>query len=86
MYTQSNPKDIIDLDQDIQYYREAIGSDSKDGPGSALCSSLASAIYIRCQDAIAHYQNTLLTCPIDPFSELEPSRVGRYGRSSQILK
>ena len=58
-YVQTSPKSVTDLDQAIQYYRKAmaihyyrkaIGSDPKHGPEPILCSGLASAIYIRCQD------------------------------------
>jgi len=49
-YTQFNQKGVTDLDQAIQYYREAIDPDPGDGPDPVLYSSLASAIYVRCQD------------------------------------
>ena len=72
-YVQTSSKNVTDLDQAIQYYREAINPDR---PGPVLCSSLASAIYIRCQDfeevegatledAISYNQEALHTCPKD---------------------
>ena len=73
-YVQISPKNVIDLDQAIQYYREAIDPDPEDGPDPILCSSLASAIYIRCRDfeevegmtlgdAISYNQEALHACP-----------------------
>jgi tetratricopeptide (TPR) repeat protein len=75
-YVQISPKNVTDLDQAIQYYSEAIDPDPEDGPDPILCSSLASAIYIRCQgfeevegatleDAISYNQEALHTCPKD---------------------
>ena len=76
-YDQSYPKNVTDLDEAIQYYREAINPDPEDGPNPVLCSSLASAIYIRCQDfeeevegatledAISYNQEALRACPKD---------------------
>ena len=75
-YDQSSPKNVADLDQAIQYYREAIDPDPEDGPDPMLCSRLASAIHIRCEDfeeaegttledAISYYQEALHTCPKD---------------------
>ena len=75
-YVQISPKNVNDLDQAIQYYREAIDPDPEDGPDPVLCSSLASAIYTRCQDfeevegatledAISYNQEALHTCPKD---------------------
>lgn len=75
-YDQKSPKNVTDLDQAIQYYREAIDPDPEDGPDSMLCSRLASAIHIRCEDfeeaegmtledAISYYQEALHTCPTD---------------------
>ena len=75
-YVQIGPKNVTDLDQAIQYYREAIDPDPEDGPDPILCSSLASAIYTRCQDfeevegmtledAISYNQEALHTCPKD---------------------
>ena len=75
-YVQISPKNVTDLDQAIQYYREAIHPDPKDGPDPILCSSLASAIWNRCQDfkevegatlkdAISYNQEALHTCPKD---------------------
>ena len=75
-YVQISPKNVTDLDQAIQYYREAMDPDPGDGPDPILCSSLASAIYIRCQgfeevegatleDAISYSQEALRTCPTD---------------------
>ena len=75
-YVQISPKNVMDLDEAIQYYREAIDPDPEDGPDPVLCSSLASAIYIRCQgfeevegatleDAISYNQEALHTCPKD---------------------
>ena len=73
-YVQTT-KNVRDLDQAIQYYRKAIDSDNEDGPDAILCSGLASAIYIRCQDfeevlegatledAISYNQQALQTCP-----------------------
>ena len=49
-YTQITQKGITDLDQAIQYYCEAIDPDPGEGPGPVLYSSLASAIYVCCQD------------------------------------
>ena len=49
-YVQISPKNVTDLNQAIQYYREAIDPDSEDGPDPILFSNLASAIYIGCQD------------------------------------
>lgn len=49
-YTQINQKRVTDLDQAIQYYREAIDPDPGEGRDPVLYSSLASAIYVRCQD------------------------------------
>ena len=57
-YFQTNLKDVTHLDEAIRYYRKAInhghgGSldpDTRDGSNPVLFSSLASAIYIRCQD------------------------------------
>lgn len=78
-YAQTSPKNVTDLDQAIQYYRDAIDPDPEDGPDPILCSSLASAIYTRCQDfeeaegatledAISYNQEALHTCPKDdPF-------------------
>ena len=75
-YVQISPKNVTDLDQAIQCYREAIDPDPEDGPDPILCSSLASAIYIRCQDfqevegakledAISYNQEALHACPKD---------------------
>ncbi|KIK00674.1 hypothetical protein K443DRAFT_99905 [Laccaria amethystina LaAM-08-1] len=75
-YIQTSPKNVTDLDQAIQYYRDAIDPDPEDGPDYILRSSLASAIYIRCQDfeeaegatledAISYNQEALHTCPKD---------------------
>ena len=75
-YVRTSPKSVTDLDQAIQYYREAIDPDPENGPDPILCSSLASAIYIRCQDfgevegvtlddAISYNQEALHTCPKD---------------------
>jgi len=75
-YVQTTLKIVTDLDQAIQYYREAIDAYPEDGPDPMLCSSLASAIYIRCQDfeevegatledAISYNQEALHTCPKD---------------------
>ena len=75
-YVQISPKNITDLDEAIQCYRDAIDPDPEDGPDPILCSKLASAIYIRCQgfgevegatleDAISYNQEALHTCPKD---------------------
>ena len=75
-YLQISPKNVTDLDEAIQYYREAIDPDPEDGPDPILCSSLASAIYTRYQgfeevegatleDAISYNQEALHTCPKD---------------------
>ena len=75
-YVLISPKNVTDLDQAIQYYREAIDPDPEDGPDPILCTSLASAIYIRCrdfeevegatlEDAISYNQMALHTCPKD---------------------
>ena len=75
-YVQISPKNVTDLDQAIQYYSKAIDADPKNGPDPGLCSCLASAIYIRCQDfeeaegttledAISCYKEALRTCPKD---------------------
>ena len=77
-YDQSSAKKVTDLDQAIQYYREAIDLDPQNGPDHTLCSSLASTIYTRCQDfeevegatledAISYNRKALETChPDDP--------------------
>ena len=73
-YTQSNPKNITDLDQVIQYYREAIHSGSNEGPDPVLWGSLAFATYTRWRDfgeadgvtvegAITCYRTALAACP-----------------------
>ena len=73
-YVQIGPKNATDLDQAIQCYREVIDPDPEDGPDRILCSSLASAIYTRCQDfkevegatlkdAISYNQEALYQCP-----------------------
>ena len=73
-YIQISPKNVTDLDEAIHYYREAINPDFKVGPDPILYSSLASAIYSRCQDfeevegvtleeAISYNQEALYTCP-----------------------
>jgi tetratricopeptide (TPR) repeat protein len=75
-YDQISPKTVTDLDEAIQYYREAIDPDPENGPDFILCSSLASAISIRCrdfeevegtklEDAISYNQEALHTCPTD---------------------
>ena len=75
-YVHTRPRNVTDLDQAIQYYREAIDLYSEDGPDPILCSGLASAIYIRCQDfeevegatledAISYNQQALHTCRKD---------------------
>ena len=75
-HVQISSRNVTDLDQAIQYYREAIDSDPESGPDHILCSSIASAIYIRCQgfeevkgvtlkDAISYNQEALHTCPKD---------------------
>ena len=75
-YVQTSPKNVTDLDEAIQHYRAAIHPDPEDGLDPILCSSLASAIYIRCQDfeevegtrledAIFYNQEALRTCPKD---------------------
>ena len=75
-YVQISPKNVNDLDQAIQYYREAIDPGPDDAPDLILCSNLASAIYTRCQDfeqvegatledAISYNQEALYTCPKD---------------------
>lgn len=75
-YEQISPKNVKDLDQAIQCYRAAIDPDPEYGPDPILCSSLASAISIRCQDfeevegatledAISYNQDALHTCPDD---------------------
>ena len=75
-YVQISPKNVTDLDEAIHYYREAIDPDFEDGPDPTLCSSLASAIHIRCrdfeevegatlEDAISYNQEALHACPKD---------------------
>ena len=76
-YDQISAKNVTDLDQSIQYYREAIDLAPQNGPEHTLCSSLASAIYTRCQDfeemvegatledAISYNQKALQTCHQD---------------------
>ena len=75
-YDQISPKNVADLDQAIQYYRDAIDLDPKDGPDPILYSNIASAIFIRCQDfeevervkledAMSYNQEALRACPTD---------------------
>ena len=76
-YFQTGRMNVTDLDESIQYYREAIDPDLEDGPDPVLCSSLAFAIHTRCQDfeeevegatlwdAISYNQEALHTCPKD---------------------
>ena len=75
-YTQIDQKSVTDLDQAIQYYREAIDPDPGEGPDPVLYSSLASAIYVRCQDfgevegvtlehAFSYGLEALHSCPQD---------------------
>ena len=72
-YVQTGPKNVADLGQAIQYYRRAIYRHPEGGLDPVLCSSLASAIYIWCQDfdeadgatlkeAITYNQKALQTC------------------------
>ena len=49
-YDQISPKNVADLDQAIQYYRDTIDLDPKTSPDPILYSNIASAIFIRCQD------------------------------------
>jgi len=75
-YIQTTLKIVMDLDQAIQYYREAINAYHEDSPDPLLCSRLASAIHIWCQDfeevegmtledAILYYQEALHISPQD---------------------
>jgi tetratricopeptide (TPR) repeat protein len=75
-YVQTSPKNVTDLDEAIQYCRDAIDRDPQDGPDPILCGGLASTMYIRCQefeevegatleDAISYNQKALRTCPKD---------------------
>ena len=83
---QSSAKNVTDLDQAIHYFREAIDPDPKDGPDPMLCSRLASAIHIRCEDfeeaegttledAISYYREVYTHAPeTTPFtSEFRPT-------------
>ena len=69
-------KSVTNLDQAIQYYHEAINPDPGEGPDPVLYSSLASAIYVCCQDFVevdgvtlehtfSYRLNPLHSCPQD---------------------